>query len=154
MNLPFLSSGIQAGPCPAEDFHAAGGSVLAPCSSAVYSLVVIRRRVEVRTTELYYSNFLLDRNLLVEPNAASCEAYLRNVVHAFLTTEAGKCAYENSCRDFNWGDVETEIPDDFFSAYGLTHCGGKLGAREFLCCGTIGILVDQDEYLGCEVFET
>lgn len=51
MNLPFLSSGIQAGPCPAEDFHAAGGSVLAPCSSAVYSLVVIRRRVEGRTTE-------------------------------------------------------------------------------------------------------
>lgn len=51
MNLPFLSSGIQAGPCPAEDFHTAGGSVLAPCSSAVYSLVVIRRRVEGRTTE-------------------------------------------------------------------------------------------------------
>lgn len=46
------------------------------------------------------------------------------------------------------GDVETEIPDDFFSAYGVIHNSGGSDSGNFLCCGLIGILVNQDELLG------
>ena len=153
MSSTFLKPGVQVVPCPAKEPHATedGGQVTG--GTAVYSIVVIRRRVEGRKTELYCSHFLLDQNLLTEPSGDTCEAYLRKVVRDFLMTDAGKLAYENTCREFNWGDVETEIPDDFFSAYGLTHWYGRPGIRNFLCCGAIGILVDQDELLGREVFE-
>lgn len=153
MNSTFLKPGMQAVFCPAKESHAADDGVQVTGGTAVYSIIVIRRRANGRTTELYHSHFLLDQNLLPEPSKDACEAYLRKAVRDFLMTDAGKLAYENTCRDFNWGDVETEIPDDFFSAYGLTHWDGRPGIQNFLCCGIIGILVDQDECLGHEVFE-
>lgn len=153
MNSTFLKPDVQAVPCSAKRPHATEDGVQVTGGTAVYSIVVIRRRVEGRKTELYCSHFLLDQNLLTEPSGDTCEAYLREVVRDFRMTDAGKRAYANTCRDFNWGDVETEIPDDFFSVYGLTHWDARPGIRNFLCCGTIGILVDQDELLGREVFE-
>lgn len=154
MSSTFLKPGVQVVPCPAKEPHATedGGQVTG--GTAVYSIVVIRRRVEGRKTELYCSYFLLDQNLLTDPSGDTCEAYLRKVVRDFLMTDAGKLAYENTCRDFNWGDVETEIPDDFFSAYGVTHCCGGHGSGQFLCCGQVGILVDQDEPLGRDVCDS
>lgn len=133
---------------PANTSHSADDSAGAAGAAAAYAVTVIRQRNDGRHTELYFSAFQIAQDRLPEPSGAACETYLRKVVSDFLQTEDGKRAYKNTCYDFNWGDVETEIPDDFFSAYGVTHCGSRPDNGKFLCCGTIGILVYQDELLG------
>lgn len=141
-----------AHPFPANTFHAAddGG---AKGTAAAYAVTVIRQRNDGRNTELYHSAFQIAQDRLPEPTETACEEYLRKVICDFLQTEDGKRAYEDTCHDFNWGDVETEIPDDFFSAYGVAHCGGGLDNGKFLCCGSIGILVNQDELLGKCIYD-
>lgn len=119
---------------------------------AAYAVTVIRQRYDGRTRELYVSRFQIAQDRLSEPNEAACEAYLRKVIYDFLQTEDGRRAYERTCQDFNWGDAETEIPDDFFSGYGVIHDSGGSGSGNFLCCGLVGILVDQDELLGKNVY--
>ena len=119
----------------------------------MYAVTVIRQRYEGRNMELYTSHFRIAQNQLSQPSEAACEAYLRKIVYDFLQTEAGKRAYEETCQDFNWGDVGTEIPDDFFSAYGVIHDSGRPDNKNFLCCGLVGILVNQDELLGQYVYD-
>lgn len=141
-----------AQPFPANTSHAA--DVGGPAgTAAAYAVTVIRQRNDGRNTELYHSAFQIAQDRLPEPSEAACEAYLRKVICDFLQTEDGKRAYENTCQDFNWGDVETEIPDDFFSAYGIAHCGYGPNSGNFLCCGSIGILVNQDELLGQGIYD-
>lgn len=135
-------------PFVVEASHAADDGVWFTGSKAMYAVTVIRQRQDGRDSELYYSAFLIAQDRLPEPNEAACETYLRKIICDFLQTEDGKRAYEDTCQDFNWGDVEAEIPDEFFSAYGVFHCGDKSDSGKFLCCGTMGILVNQDELLG------
>lgn len=135
-------------PFVVEASHAADDGVWFTGNKAMYAVTVIRQRQEGRNNELYYSTFLIAQDRLPEPSEAACEAYLRKVICDFLQTEAGKRAYEDTCEDFNWGDVEAEIPDEFFAAYGVTLCSSGSDADKFLCCGTTGILVNQDELLG------
>lgn len=104
--------------------------------------------------ELCSSHFRIAQNRLPQPSGAACEEYLRKIVYDFLQTEAGKRAYEETGQDFNWGDVETEIPDNFFSTYGVIHCIDRSEGGQFLCCGMIGILVNQDELLGKDVYDS
>ena len=42
----------------------------------------------------------------------------------YFKTEEGWAAYEETCEDFNWGDMETYIPDAFFKPCGVAHCDG------------------------------
>lgn len=135
-------------PFAVEASHAADDGVWFTGSKAMYAITVIRQRQDGRNSELYYSTFLIAQDRLPEPSEEACEAYLRKVICDFLQTEDGKRAYEDTCEDFNWGDVETEIPDEFFAAYGVTLCSSGSDADKFLCCGMAGILVDQDELLG------
>lgn len=135
-------------PFTVEASHATDDGVWFTGSKAMYAITVIRQRQDGGNSELYYSAFLIAQDRLPEPNEEACEAYLRKVICDFLQTEDGKRAYEDTCEDFNWGDVETEIPDEFFSAYGVIHCSSGSDADKFLCCGTTGILVNQDELLG------
>ena len=116
-----------------------------------YVVTVIRQRFEGQNMELYRSSYRIDRDRLPNPSEEACETYLRKIVSDFLRTEDGKRAYESTCRDFNWGDVETEIPSSFFSAYGAAPCGGPDDGK-FLCCGVFAILVNQDELLGQGVY--
>ena len=116
--------------------------------AAAYAVTVIRQRYDGRNKELYCSSFRIAQDRLPDPSETACETYLRKIISDFLQTEDGKRAYEATCHDFNWGDVETEIPDGFFSAYGVTHNTGRAGNDRFLCCGAVSILVDQDELLG------
>lgn len=135
-------------PFVVEASHAADDGVWFTGSKAMYAVTVIRQRQDGRNSELYYSTFLIAQDRLPEPSEAACEAYLRKVICDFLQTEDGKRAYEDTCEDFNWGDVETEIPDEFFSAYGVTRCSSGSDTDKFLCCGATSILVNQDELLG------
>lgn len=137
---------------PVDASHAFDDGVWFTGSMAMYAVTVIRQRYEGMNMELYFSHFRIAQNRLPQPSGAACEEYLRKIVHDFLQTEAGKRAYEVSCQDFNWGDVETEIPDNFFSAYGVIHCNGRPDDGQFLCCGLVGILVNQDELLGRDVY--
>ena len=61
---------------------------------------------------------------------------LRNAVKDFLATKEGKEAVKETCEDFNWGDVFTYIPEEFFEKYGIH----SSWASETL-------LVNQDEVL-------
>lgn len=140
-------------PFPVKTPNAADDNGGLAGAAAAYAVTVIRQRNDGRDTELYYSSFQIAQDRLPEPTEAACEAYLRKVICDFLQTEDGKRAYEDTCQDFNWGDVETEIPDDFFSAYGVVHCGGGPDNGKFLCCGSIGILVNQDELLGQGIYD-
>lgn len=138
---------------PVDTSHASDDGVWFTGSMAMYAVTVIRQRYEGRNMELYTSHFRIAQNQLSQPSEAACEAYLRKIVYDFLQTEAGKRAYEETCQDFNWGDVGTEIPDDFFSAYGVIHDSGRPDSKNFLCCGLVGILVNQDELLGQYVYD-
>ncbi len=138
---------------PVDASHTSDDGVWFTGSMAMYAVTVIRQRYEGRNVELYSSHFRIAQNRLPQPSEAACEAYLRKIVYDFLQTEAGKRAYKESCQDFNWGDVETEIPDNFFSTYGVIHCIGRPDDGQFLCCGLIGILVNQDELLGEDVYD-
>ncbi len=140
-------------PFPVAASHTSDDGVWFTGNTAEYGVAVIRQRCDGRNSEIYYSSFRIAQARLPEPSEEACEAYLRKVIYEFLQTEDGKRAYEETCRDFNWGDVETEIPDDFFSAYGVTHCCSGHSNGQFLCCGLIGILVDQDEPLGRDVYD-
>lgn len=118
-----------------------------------YVVTVIRQRFEGQNMELYRSSYRIDRDRLSNPSEEACETYLRKIVSDFLRTEDGKRAYESTCRDFNWGDVETEIPSSFFSAYGVAPFDGGPNDSKFLCCGGFAILVNQDELLGQGVYD-
>lgn len=48
--------------------------------------------------------------------------------------------------------IGMQIPDDFFSAYSIIHDSGRPDSGNFLCCGVVGILVNQDELLGEDVY--
>lgn len=133
---------------PVDASHASDDGVWFTGSMAMYAVTVIRQRCEGANRELYSSQFQIAQKRLSEPNEAACEAYLRKAICDFLQTEDGRRAYERTCRDFNWGDVETEIPDDFFSTYGIIHDSVRPDSGNFLCCGVVGILVNQDELLG------
>lgn len=141
-------------PFPVAASHTSDGGIWFTGNTAEYGVAVIRQRCDGRNSEIYYSSFRIAQDRLPEPSEAACEAYLRKIIYDFLQTEVGKQVYEETCRDFNWGDVETEIPDDFFSAYGVTHCCSGHSNGQFLCCGLIGILVDQDELLGRDVCDS
>lgn len=119
-----------------------------PVANSVYAVTVIRQRIDGLDVETYVSRFLIDSHRLPSPEELICEDYLRKIVGDFLDTEEGRCAYEDTCNDFNWGDVETYIPDEFFAAYGVTHDTSWPGDKVYQCCGTFCILVDQDEQLG------
>lgn len=140
-------------PFVVEESHAADDGVWFTGSKAMYAITVIRQRQDGWNNELYYSTFLIAQDRLPEPSESACETYLRKAICDFLQTEDGKRTYEDTCRDFNWGDVETEIPNEFFAAYGIVHCGGDPDSGKFLCCGTLGILVNQDELLGQGIYD-
>lgn len=141
----------RALPFTVEASHASDDGVWFTGGAAAYVVTILRQRFEGRNMELYRSSYRIDRDRLPNPSESACETYLRKIVCDFLRTEDGKRAYESTCRDFNWGDVETEIPSDFFSAYGVVHCGGGPDDGKFLCCGVFTVLVNQDELLGCDV---
>ncbi len=143
----------QALSFPVSASHTSDDGVWFTGGTAAYAVTVIRQRYDGWNRELYVSRFQIAQDRLPEPNEAACEAYLRKVICDFLQTEDGRQAYKKTCQDFNWGDVETEIPDDFFSAYGVIHNSGGSDSGNFLCCGLIGILVNQDELLGGNVYD-
>ena len=149
---PWLSEKLAtlAVPFPVEASHATDYGVWFTSSAMTYAVGIVRRRVEYRQTEQYCSTYLINADKLPTPSAEACEAYLRMVIDKFLLSEQGKQAYEKTCQDFNWGDVETEIPKDFWAAFGITPCDN---GRPFLGCGIIAILVDQDELLGKNLYD-
>ena len=115
--------------------------------SAAYAVSVLRRRSCGLDTELYRSCFYIAQDRLPSPSEDACAAFLRNIIRDFLKTEEGRCAYEETFEDFNWGDVDTYIPDEFWARNGvLTYSSSR--KQTFFCCGIISILVDQDELLG------
>ena len=140
-------------PFPVAASHTSDDGIWFTGNTAEYGVAVIRQRCDGRNSEIYYSSFRIAQDRLPEPSEAACEAYLRKVIYEYLQTEDGKQAYEKTCQDFNWGDVETEIPDDFFSAYGVTRYSSRHDNGQFLCCGLVGILVDQDELLGEYIYD-
>lgn len=133
---------------PAEVAHAVRDGVWFTSWAAKYVVSVIRQRMDGRDMELYHSCYLIDRSRVSEPSVETCEKYLRKVVGDFLLTEAGKRAYKETHYDFNWGDVENEIPDCFLASYGVARYSDSSDACRFLCCGAFSILVNQDELLG------
>lgn len=144
MALPFSVEASHA----ADDGVWFTGNVPEEMLHSVYVVTVVRYRIEGLNTEIYYSRYLIDSQQLPAPTEQACEDYLRKIAGDFLNTEEGKCAYEDTCEDFNWGDMETYIPDDFFSVYGVVHDTSRPGAKQFQCCGEFIILVNQDEQLG------
>lgn len=142
-------------PIPITGSHAADNGVwftsqpVGETPSDVYAVNVIRQRIEGMESELYFSNYLVSSQQNPNLNEKTCEALLRKIAADFLRTQEGKKAYEDTCQDFNWGDMETYIPDEFFRSYGVTRCKGT----PYLCCGTISFIVNQDELLGSNCCE-
>lgn len=111
---------------------------------SVYAVTVIRERKEGSGTEIYTSNYLVDKQRLPEPSPKACADLLRKIATDFLKTEEGREAYKETCKDFNWGDMETYISDMFFVPYGVARRNGFA----YPCCDEIDVLVNQDELLG------
>ena len=118
--------------------------------SAAYAVNVLRRRSCGLDTELYCSCFYIAQDRLPASNEDACAAFLRHIIRDFLKTEEGRCAYEKTFEDFNWGDAATYIPDGFWARYGVSVYSSSQ-KQTFSCCGIISILVGQDELLGEEL---
>lgn len=125
------------------------GTVGSEVPSNVYAVLVVRQRQDGVGTELYFSSYLVDEQQLPKADPEKCADLLRQIAFDFLKTEDGRAAYEETCKDFNWGDMETYIPDAFFKPYGVARCDGCV----YPCCGVIGVLVNQDELLGDGIWE-
>lgn len=118
---------------------------------SVYAVNVIRLRTDGLDTEVYFSNYLVDKRRLAAPTPKACEDLLRKIAADFLQTEDGRDAYAETCEDFNWGDMETYIPDAFFKPYGVSRPDGRI----YPYCDVIGVIVNQDELLGdCSLEDT
>lgn len=74
---------------------------------------------------------------LVQDSVKNPEEALRAAVDAFLKTDAGKKAVEQTCEDFNWGDAMLYLSAADLAPYGLERV--PVVAKD--------ILVDQDEVL-------
>ena len=59
---------------------------------------------------------------IISGDVASPESALRGAVHDFINskTEQAEQALRYACNDFNWGDVFSSIPDEYFIKRGLT----------------------------------
>ena len=59
---------------------------------------------------------------IINEDVASPEAALRSAVQDFINskTEQSEQALSYACGDFNWGDVFTSIPNEYFNKHGLT----------------------------------
>ena len=75
-------------------------------------------------------------SFIVENEVKNPEETLRQIVKDYLATEDGKEAIKETCNDFNWGDVFTYIPDEFFEKYGMNRSWAS-----------DSMIVDQDEVL-------
>lgn len=117
-----------------------------PTHSPMYAISVVRRRSINGDIEVYASHFWVAHENLPNPTETACEALLRKAVNDFLKTEEGRAACEDTFGDFNWGDVDTYIPESFWANYGISISTPK-DNEPVPCCGVIGILVDQDELL-------
>ena len=75
----------------------------------------------------------------IRKDVASPEEALRGAVQDFVNsgTEESRQALEYACGDFNWGDVASNVPDEYFITRGLTPIKNEL----------IEIVVDHDETL-------
>lgn len=73
----------------------------------------------------------------VQDSVENPEAALRAAVEAFLKTEAGKKAIDQTCNDFNWGDAMVYLSAKDLAPYGLERVTGR----------TKDVLVNQDEVL-------
>lgn len=125
------------------------GGVCQEISGSVYAVTVIRVRYESCNTEAYTSNYLVDMQRLPDSSPKACADLLRGITSDFLKTKEGQEAYKETCKDFNWGDMETYISDSFFVPYGVTRCSGFM----YPCCNAIDVLANQDELLGGDIFE-
>ena len=84
--------------------------------------------------EIWVVSYRMERQV-VDPEAA-----IRAAVKDFINsgTEEAKDALEYAAGGFNWGDVMSSIPEEYFMKYGLT----PLQQRE-----TVDIRVEHDEVL-------
>lgn len=143
--LPFSAEGSHA----VDDGVWFTGGVGSEVPNSVYAVSVVRQRQEGVETELYFSSYLIDKQQLPKADPEKCANLLRRIAYDFLKTEEGRAAYEETYEDFNWGDMETYIPDAFLKPYGVARCNGCI----YPCCDVISVLVDQDEVLDDGIWE-
>ena len=70
---------------------------------------------------------------------------LKRIAQDFLDTPEGIQAWDTTCEDFNWGDIETEIPEDFLAKYHVRthHDGMDLSSVHRV----LHAVADQDEVI-------
>lgn len=103
--------------------------------------VVLTR--ERRWENMSWDDYFIVTNVEDESDAA-IERVLRDVVASYLATHAGEQSIEDSSRDFNWGDVMMDIPDDFWNGNGIEVAGGVV---DFVPGTIVYLVVNQDELL-------
>lgn len=110
-----------------------------------YAATIIRVRRDGTDTEVYSSTFLVESSADTEElKNDKLLCLIRGAVNDFLNTEDGQAALEDTCGDFNWGDIDMYIPSEFLARYGISmHIFGDA----FECSGVCSYLVNQDELL-------
>lgn len=107
----------------------------------VVTLVRIRR--DGIETEIWNDSFRVKTDKPLDDQTLLNK--LRFCVKRYLQTDDGYEAIESTCNDFNWGDAIQEIPNEFWSQFGIHIV--TLNDAPFHCCGGTAILVNQDEVL-------
>ena len=108
-----------------------------------YLVIVNRTRQDGFDCEHYVSHYIVTPPDYMEINNDNCWIQLfRNMVEDFLNTPDGNRTWEETCYDFNWGDIDSYIPDDFMKQYNIRdyHDGEALNIA-----GIITLNVNQDE---------
>lgn len=110
-----------------------------------YLIEVVRTRHDGLDIEVYLSRFLCEVPTGIDVNSGDAWlSYIRSVIRAFLETDEGKGAQQDTCEDFNWGDLDSYIPAEFFLKYGITIPQANMLVE---CAGACVVMANQDELL-------
>ena len=125
------------------DFEADEISCQTSPTPAEYMVVVNRTRQDGCDCEQYVSSYVITPpDWVAADDNKSWHLFFRETVADFLRTPDGKEAWEETCQDFNWGDIGTYISSEFLAQYGIReyHNGDPLSIS-----GVVILNVNQDE---------
>lgn len=116
-----------------------------------YGVTIVRFRLDGFQVGHWADGYIVRKPSWVNPNSEEDWLKLfRDTVEKFLLTEDGQEAWEDTCGDFNWGDVGTYIPEDFLEEFGIYSAYGINGSNLFSdgnakLGGLVALIVEQDE---------
>lgn len=79
----------------------------------------------------------INLNILSEDQAFNVRQAVIDACTEFVQTEAGKRTYDYNCRNFNWADFESDVPNEICRKHGFEKLESFFDAME----------VDWDEHL-------